>query len=329
MPSSYENAFGLTDNPFSPKIVLPGVKSGLVMKSIYINPLRLDDDDGLMQLYVGDAGPFDLRYQEYSTKLQGEGYVHTNDPGKPLVGINSFIFFIHGPIGTGKSTLMNLMIRWLKLCQPPNGDWLAFKAQFNLRATEAQQMLELERLKDRIEKKAQPGDYCYAVLDNLTEGASETAFDLYKYFEEKFQLCMFVTTSDSELRQNTWSNWPLPILPYQTSELGPDEAVAFVRSRVSVFRDPKTVAALGHGSLFPFEEQNIRAAVKTKTLAYNSNTNIITIRQFSQALTTILERWLPTSPVLFNGGVVTAAQLDDAKIDLIAVSKQIIEKFAA
>src|SRR5882724_9642416 len=158
MSSSYEQAFGLIDNPFSPKKLLKGVKHGLLMKSIYINPLRLDDDDGLMQLYVGNAGPFDLRFKEFRTKLNGEGYYHNAASDQSPVGINSFIFFVHGPIGTGKSTLINLMIRWLKGCIPPNGTWLPFRAQFNLRATDSQQNSELDKLKDTIEKQAQAGD---------------------------------------------------------------------------------------------------------------------------------------------------------------------------
>lgn len=328
MPSTYRTAFGLVDNPFGPKKPFKGV-NGFLMKHLEINPLRLDNDEGLMKLYVSDAGPFDLRYNEYCTKLQGENYSHNPAPGDLAVGINSFIFFIHGAVGTGKSTLMNLMIRWLKLCQPPNGAWLPFKAQFNLKATDAQQNSELAKLKDTIEKKAQAGDYCYAVIDNLTEGSAQNAFDLYNYFEERLQLSLFVTTSDSALRQNTWDNWPLPILPYETSELGPDEAVAFVRSRVRLFRDPKAIQALGNRDLFPFDEQNIRDAVKTKTVAYNPGTKIITIRQFGQSLTGILEKWLLQAPEPFNGGNPTTAELDDATIDLIAVSKELIEKVAA
>jgi hypothetical protein len=157
------------------------------------------------------------------------------------------------------------------------------------------------------------------------------AFEIYKYFEEKFQLFMFVTTSDSELRQSTWANWPLPIVPYETAELYPDDAVAFIRSRVRLFRDPQIAQALGNHELFPFNENNIRAAVTAKSVAYDAGTKIITIRQFSQALSTILERWLPRSHDLFNGAAVapSPAKLGGAEIDLIVGSKEIIEKVAA
>lgn len=331
MPPTYEKSFGLTDNPFSPKKLLPGVKSALMMREIYIKPLRLDDDDGLFQLYVGDAGPFDQVHGAYRTRLEGEGYAEGAAGGQSSVGLNSFIFFIHGPIGTGKTTLMNMMLRSLKRCKPPNGAWAPFRAQFNLMPNESQQNKELDVVKDKIEKGAQAGDYCYLVLDNLTDGAVEKAFDLYNYIGERFQLLMFVTTSDSELRQKTWANWPLPIVLYETAELSPDNAVSFIRSRVNLFRDPKTAQALGNHELFPFNEKNIRAAVTAKSVAYDAGTKIITIRQFSQALSSILERGLPRSHNLFNGAAAapTPAQLDGAEIDLIVGSKEIIEKVAA
>jgi hypothetical protein len=281
---------------------------------------------------VGDAGPFDELYGAYRTKLDGEGYAEGAAGGQSSsVGLNSFIFFTHGPIGTGKTTLMNLMLRSLKRCEPPNGAWAPFRAHFGLMPTEPEQNRELDVVKDKIERGAQIGDYCYLVLDNLTEGAAQKAFDLYKYFEERFQLLMFVTTSDSELRQRTWANWPLPIVPYETAELSPDNAVAFIRSRVRLFRDPQMAQALGNHELFPFNEENIRAAVTAKSVAYNAGTKIITIRQFSQALSSILERWLLRSHDLFNGGAAapSPAQLGGAEIDLIAGSKEIIDKVAA
>lgn len=330
--STYEKAFCLTDNPFSPKRPLPGI-TPVLMKSIYINPLKLDaddDDNGLYKLYVPSAGPFTELHQAYLTKLQAENYWESAPGRKPSVGLNSFIFFVHGPIGTGKTTLMNLMLRSLKRCKPPNGEWVPFRAQFNLIPNETQQNKELDNIRNKIERGVQPTDYCYLVLDNLTEGAVEKAFNLYNDFQE-FQLFLFITTSDSELRQKTWATWALPIEAYETAELNPEHAVSFIRSRVNLFRDPTTSAMLQARDLFPFTEENIAKAVTTKGIAYDESRKMITIRQINQALSNILERALPRTNDLFVKGnpEPTVDQLDDAQVDLIEGSKEIIDKVAA
>lgn len=331
MISTYEKSFCLTDNPFSPKKPLAGVKMPFLMKSIYINPLKLDaddDDNGLYRLYVPDAGPFDDIHQQYLTKLQGENYWESAPGRAPSVGLNSFIFLVRGPIGTGKTTLMNLMIRSLKRCKPPS-EWVPFHAQFKLIPNETEQNKELDNVRDKIEKGAQPGNYCYLVLDNLTQGAVDKAFNLYNDFQERFQLSIFVTTSDSELRQKTWATYALPIEAYDTAELSPENAVSFIRSRVRTFRDPASAVALATRELFPFNEENIKSAVKAKGIAYDEGKKIITIRQFSQALSSILERALPRTHDLFGAAAPTDAQLDDAELDLIIGSREIIDRVAA
>jgi hypothetical protein len=237
MPT-YPEAFGLTDNPFSPSRLIEGVTSPFMMKSISINPLRLDADDGLLQLYVGGAGPFDEHYRAYQDKLEANGYVESAAGAQSSIGINSFIFFIHGPIGTGKTTLMNLMLRSLKRCTPPSGAWTRYEADWGFKQPAPTQTLALEAMKEKIEKRSSGDDYCFVILDDLVQGASESAFNLFKHFEHKCLLFMFITTSDSGLREKTWANWPLPIVSYQTAALSPDNAVAFLRSRVNLFRQP-------------------------------------------------------------------------------------------
>jgi hypothetical protein len=81
--------------------------------------------------------------------------------------------------------------------------------------------------------------------------------------------------------------------------------------------------------LFPFSETNVREAVKARSVAYDSGTKIITIRQFSQALSSFLETRRTRTASLFSGGPVSPTQLDEAEIDLIAESKKIYERVAA
>jgi hypothetical protein len=333
MPSTYEKAFCLTDNPFGPKRPLAGVSVPL-LRSIYISPLKLDaddDDNGLYKLYVPDAGPFDDLHTRYLTKLEAENYWAGGPARESSVGINSFISFLHGPIGTGKTTLMNLMIRSLKRCKPANVEWVPFHAQFNLIPNETQQNRELDKVRETIKQRKLDGDACsYLVLDNLMNGAVENAFNLYDDFQRQFRLFAFVTTSDSELRQKRWDAWgPLPIEAYETAELSPENAVAFVRSRVKVFRDERTKATLGARDLFPFNEQNIEQAVIAKGIAFDEGRKIITIRQFSQALSTILERVVMRTNDLFGDVPPTAAQLADAELDLIKEANESIEAVAA
>jgi hypothetical protein len=331
MPQTYKKAFGLRDNPFSPKQQFPGVRSQVLMKSIFVNPIRLDDDDGLYPLYVGGAGPFAAHYGEYEEKLAGENYLEDSGDGVPSVGNNTFVFIVRGPKGTGKTTLMNLMLRHLKRCKPPESEWVPFKAQFGNSLSEVDQSKALDDVKNLIMGKSP--DYCYLILDNLVDGVSQKAFDLYQEFEDRRQFIMFITTHDAKMRERTWENWGIPIIPYQTSELSPDNAVAFIRSRVQLFRDDKTKHFFEGNELFPFNEKNIREAVETKSVAYDPTAKLITIRQFSQSLSIILEKQMPHAPDLYDAPgddpPAVAAKLGGCEINLSESSREIIERVAA
>ncbi len=283
---TYEEVFGIRDNPFCPNKPYEGV-SPFLMAKLSSLPLQIHKAPRLKDLFSEDAGPFRDAIQDFQSLLQGYGY----DP--PGVGTESFVFLIRGPQGTGKTTLALWMVDWLASCLPPPGRWKIYDDWIHKDFVSAEaQASAFLALRDRILQETSETDYICVLLDNLLGGAEQQALNLYGDLFEKRVVAIFLITSDHVLLNKNWDNARFsPHAIYQTEDLSADNAVHYIRDRMKVFR--------AHGGnspadlLYPFREDDIRSSLETGA---DETGRIVTLRQLNITLCNALREGVKLGP---------------------------------
>jgi hypothetical protein len=280
---SYSQAFALNDNPFSPTKRLENVPldNAPLMTALVSQPLRIHKERALLELYCREAGPYGQLLQHFKNELNLEGF----DDNPPSVGNFSYIFLIRGPQGTGKTSLANVMIDYVKRCTPAGeAPWQVYDEWPNHEFNDANEQIGmLQSLKAKIINDA-PARSCILV-DNLIKGAETATFQIWDQLRSQRMVFFFLVTSDLDLIKQPLDNSKFDIKDFSTRALLPDEAVAFVRHRLHYYR-PKAPSSLANHPLFPFDEYDIREKVAPKA-ALNAATidnSMITLRQFGQTL---------------------------------------------
>src|SRR5258706_8974467 len=143
---------GLSDNPFDPAKDLPGVADVTLLQDLVTAPLQVHVEPNLKPLYCADLGPFGLHLENFRNELKLKGYAQ--EP--PTSGKLSFIITIRGPKGSGKSSLANMMVDWLKGCIEPNENGWDVEERFrdDPRTNVEEQKVDIRDLQEAIEKKA-------------------------------------------------------------------------------------------------------------------------------------------------------------------------------
>jgi len=99
------------------------------------------------------------------------------DPEHAELGSEPFIFLIKGSIGSGKTTLANVMVHHLKRANPKGDQLVIFDPWVDERFDiHTKQEAEIEKLEKRILDQMSQGKYCCVLIDNLVAGAEERAF---------------------------------------------------------------------------------------------------------------------------------------------------------
>jgi hypothetical protein len=279
MPLSYQDAFSLADNPFYPRRAkLLGVQDPIVMQTLVSRPLRVHEEASLLKLYSEEAGPFKEHVVKFLSTVSGFGY----DPDNADLGSEPFIFLIKGSIGSGKTTLANVMVHHLKRANP-KGDLLVVfdpwaEERFDIHT---KQEAEIEKLEKRILDQLSKGKYCCVLIDNLVAGAEERAFQLYARLIKTNLTFLFLISGDADIRGKSYINTQYKIYPFDTKELTPETAINFVRHRIHLYRSEEQfrLPELAKYNVFPFAEENIKRAVEARKLGAT-----ITIRTLSVIL---------------------------------------------
>ena len=229
-------------------------------------------------MYSEEAGPFKESVERFLNTVSEFGY----DPENAELGSEPFIFLIKGSIGSGKTTLANVMVYHLKRANPEGNRLVVFdpwaEEHFDIHS---KQENEIEKLESQILDQLSKGKYCCVMIDNLVAGAEERAFQLYTRLIRTNLTYLFLISGDPEIREKSFINTQYKVYPFDTKELTPESAIKFVQHRIEFYRKEKQfkLPALAKYSIFPFVAENIQKAVAAKKLG-----ETITIRTLSVIL---------------------------------------------
>jgi GTPase SAR1 family protein len=287
-------AFALTEFPFDP-VDIPGIDNPLLIPdSLMKEPLPIHKEEKLMRLYCSEIATFADNEAKFMRLMRMGGYSFE----RPRVGRRQYIFFVRGSVGTGKSTLVNVMRHWLDEMKMPTDPpkWHFFEAWDigDDTLTSDDQIKKLQDLEQQIGEETKEGDYCCIVADNIVEGVEQMALKLFKRLRNRNKIFLFLETNRLELINKRWDNTSYRIELFDTVELTPADAVQYVRHRVNYFRVAELTSNLGEHELFPFAEDKIRQAVRARHSMEGGDPErgeTITIRQLNEILNAaMLER---------------------------------------
>jgi hypothetical protein len=275
MNYNYDKAFALRDNPFRPRKALKGVKNISAMKDLDSLPLRVHKEPKLLALYCKKAGPFKSLLDQFKERIEQDGYCAK----PPSIGINPIIFLIEGPQGTGKTTLANAMIYRIQKCSPNNIKWRVIDPWPDKEfLSNNEQIAEIVKLNDKLgaEEIIEGENWCI-LIDGLIAGAETKALEMYRELCQDRTVFLFLLTADPKIRKDYSFNSRYQLNPLITRQLTPDDAVAFTKCRINFYREKSKLPFLGNNSLFPFDSDDIRDAVKSGAIKGNEEGKI-TIR---------------------------------------------------
>jgi hypothetical protein len=283
--SDWRRAFGfaIDDNPFDPSKPINGMASAELMVDLSARALPIHREPRLAPLFCHDVGNFARDLDTFRFRASAAGY----NPEPLSAGTRSFLTFIGGPKGSGKTTLANVMVEWLSRCTPDGVRWHTFDPwadrEFDTRIS---QLKAMKRLKKDIDR--QNPSHCCVLLDNLIPEAKKAATNLYvRLSVPPRRLFLFLLSSEQKLIAEPWKEGRLKVNEFFTDELTPDQAVNLVRSRLAVYR-PELPAYLADFPLFPFHEEDVRRLVDTHRMpeyeGARRRAGSITLRQFGGIL---------------------------------------------
>lgn len=281
MPFGYKEAFGLSDNPFGPRRQVGGLPPNLTQE-LEKRPLLLHRDSRLDHLYCEKLPSFNSACLNFQALVEADGY--TADP--PQRGVTSYMVMIGGDRGAGKTTLASRLLQlMLKRC--PEGEPKWHVEELLLRSSKDTVTEQVEKLK-ALETKitAQNEQYLCVLIDDLLGEAFPYAEDLYDTLTENAAIFLVLTSCDPAIAEQI-DKALHTVQRFAIAPLTPDDAIAYVNARYQMFRLP---AANGINALplFPFDETDIRNAVKARVLSGATTTGPVNMRMLASILQSAL-----------------------------------------
>jgi hypothetical protein len=136
---------------------------------------------------------------------------------------------------------------------------------------------------------------------------------------------LFLVSDEERLQDEVNDNERVSLTPYSTEPLTPDQAVELVRSRIAFFRDSAYEEHLAAHPLFPFDEQDVRAAVERRT----DQGEVVTLRTLNVSLRKVLEhRLLAMRPQLRQDFDIREVGVQDLAAHVLSVGDTYAEMVA-
>jgi GTPase SAR1 family protein len=323
MPIRYIEAFGLSDNPFGPRLQWRQVSPPLTV-SLEKRPLLVHKDARLDALYCEKIPSFKSAFDKLKAVLDASGY--TVDP--PVRGVAPFLVAIEGDRGTGKTTLASRLLQgMLKRTPPGEPDWHVEELMLkSITQTASDQATLLKALEKKVIDTNAP--YNCVLVDDVLADAYPAVTQVYDNLLEKCVVFMVFTSYDQKMAEQIEKSLH-NVQRHAIAPLTPDDAIAFVSARYDVFRVAPAAAAVGAPPLFPFDEHDIRTAVTVKTFSGTSATGPVNLRLLASileaALSSRLQEIATNSPT-FNVQNVAADQLQQLTIKVAQSYSSVVRK---
>ncbi len=305
-PLGYPAAFGLLDNPFNPQ-EFDGV-SGTMLDGLFEIPLAIDEEPRLEPLFVAAAGPFQRHVDTFKNTLRAEGYRSGENPSRTH---KSFVFRVFGPKGSGKSTMTNKMVGWLKGCFTEEQ-----MAQRELRVVKcsvspAQVDSALKGIRD--ETADHNGGWCCLVLEDVNLDTEELLHDLYDELRNGgVAVVMFEILHSAEALRRIMPDARVGLRDLRTTGLSRDQARAFLAERIRTFRDDTVAMRLNpHLATYPFDPDQVGEVV--------GHDAALTLRTLNRVLHQALIRELERRTLADDIARLSDAELRSHLIDIVAV----------
>ena len=199
----------------------------------------------------------------------------------PVDATQQFAFLVCGEQGTGKSTLVNNLVRWLRQYEVEGG-WNEYRYPPEPPDPQANQGLH-DYLAEKLNTVGD-GGYCCLVIDSLTPSIKDEAIRIYEEYIGSRMLVMFMITDDLELLRENRENDRIDLSRFRTKPLTPEQAFAFARRRIDQFRVGRLRPILADYPLFPFTEEDILQEVAGNRDGGQSGRGPITLRSFATIL---------------------------------------------
>jgi hypothetical protein len=281
----YEETVALRDNPFGPRAdkLAPRPELRFAM-SLDKQPLRVDRCSALRPLYCSAISHLDAHEARFRALLASMNY----DFADRSPGLENVIILLRGAQGVGKTTLASWFIDIVQKgfdpaaplfepdrSGPKSGPW-----------TKEDLAKGLAAMKTQIASTTQPGDHLLMLVEDVMADTLDLVLGLYDDLGDYPKL-MFATTHDLSLLDKPLQNMSQTIEAFTLAPIGPEDAEAFVRHRLELFRNPKIAGLDAVSPVFPWplprllEEVQDMSAIAGDAL---TETSPITLRVLSTNL---------------------------------------------
>jgi len=322
MALGYKEAFGLRDNPFGPRRKVGTLPPNLTA-DLQVKPLLLHRNDDLEKLFCDKIVSFRTACEDLKALLEADGYM----ADEPSDGTASYFIAIEGDRGTGKTTLACRMLQ-IMLQRYPEGE-LASGVEEVILDSNSETVSEQRGKMKKLEADGEAGIPAYRciLIDDLVADAYPDVAKLYDNLRQESAIFMVFTSWDAKMAEQldkTLQN----VERFNIAPLTPDEAVAYVNQRYQYFR-ASGENGLNAEPLFPFDEDDIRTAVKVRVMSGTRNTGPVNLRVVASVLNSALKNRLKEiarEKPKFDARTVSAGELAEMKIKVAQSYKIVVRK---
>lgn len=271
----------LRANPFAPTAADIGAGANRKFaRNLDRRPLRLDQCAALKPLFLESILGWREHQQRFRAILSGLGY----DFASRSKGESDAIILVRGAQGVGKTTLASAFLALLKESFEPFRFFEFDKPDDPLNARTRDEFRKaLDTIRTAVASNVQGGDQVVILIEDVTADTFPLVLGYYDELSDNPKL-IFCTTHDLELMRENPNNISQNVEAFTIAPISPDDAEAFVRHRLELFRDPRIAALTTVSEVFPWSSERLRKQVKDISATQVAEASPVTLRVLSRNL---------------------------------------------